>query len=347
MKRAMLFLLLSITSLLCTPWAWTDEVSLEPQTAVLVLKNQQVLTGKVTRLGDFYHVALGATGEVRIPKADVQYMAATLEVVYANKATAIPARSCDGHLTLADWCIRQKMFSQAAEQLVKAMALKPRDPRIAQLEARLQTASQPTPEKKVVLQEKIAATVGRDQLERTAQELPTGTLEKFTVVIQPILMDRCGAASCHGSSSDSAFQIVQPTNTRVPSRRFTQRNLFATLSLINRENPPESALLKLARESHGDRKEAPFTREEDRQYQELKNWITSVSQNRFAANQQPQTVNARQLAGPQRQVGQASDTEVPDDSSSESAITIPLPPIEQAARDPFDPAPFNERFFKR
>ena len=347
MKRAIALQLLSILTLLGTLPLYAAEPSLEPKEAVLLLKNQQVLAGTATRLGDFYHLSLGNTGEIRIPKGDVVYQGTDLLDVYEFKVASLPARPLEGHLSLADWCIRQKLFPQAATQLVKAMAIKPKDPRIAQLEERLKVASEPVAEKKAV-QENSAVTVGREQLERTAHELPTGALERFTVVVQPILMDRCGATRCHGSGSDTTFQIVQPTHSRIPSHRFTQRNLFATLALVNRENPSESVLLQKSLEAHGERKEAPFAKKEDRQYQELVDWIMTVSQNRLIKNERPKSVNMKQLAGPQRQIGTGDEALDPPPNlpAPPSKDNLPLKSAELPSRDPFDPAIFNERYFK-
>ena len=319
-----------------------EELTLEPRGGVLLLKNQQVFEGKITKLGDYYHLALGETGEIRISKDDVQWHCANLQEVYDRKVEKLPSRSLEAHLALGEWCLRQKMYGQTAEQLVKAMAIQPKDVRLARLEQRLTLATQPPAEVKVG-RETSPATVGKEQLERTANELPTGALERFTVVVQPLVMDHCGAVSCHGGSADTRFQIVQPTASRTPSRRFTQRNLFSVLELVDREQPNDSQLLKLAREPHGGAKQPPLGKDDERAFRQLSDWVNALSSPHLAHNHRPPTVNVRQLAGPQQQVGAAASSA--SEPGAASLKRSPESPVANRA-DPFDPAPFNHRFFE-
>jgi hypothetical protein len=305
---------------------------------VLLLKNQQVLAGKIISLGDYTHVSIGNSSDVRVPKKDVWLIGRDLDDLYQQRMKLLRAGKIEDHLSLADWCVRQQMLSQGAEQLVKAMQLDPRDPRIAMLEKKLQVATVANSSKKVKATA-IAATVGHEQLDRTVTELPHGALERFTIMVQPIVMDRCGAGRCHGSGSETNFQIVQPTASRVPSKRFTQRNLFAVMSLVNLAAPQESKLLKKSLEAHGGQKEAPLRNAEDRQYLALQEWVMAASQPTVAKDARPLSVANRPLAGTQRQMSPLPEnvTEEGKPNSHKSAKI-------ETASDPFDPTLFNSKY---
>lgn len=318
------------------------EPALQPQQAVLVLRNHQVLSGAVTPVGDYYLVSLGKTDQVRLAAKDVEMICRDLPEAYRRQAAGIDPKSVAAHVDLAQWCLRQAMYAEARAELAAAREIEPDYRRIAEVEKRLEfataaakpAAAQPVP---------TTATVGAQQLDRTMKQLPTGTVEHYTAVIQPILMDRCGNAKCHGAGATASFQLLQPVAGRVPSRRFTQRNLFATLAIVNKESAEESQLLTMARKPHGHIEKAAFKSEDDRQYREILEWIASLRP--VPKQLPPATVSTVQSGNSQRQVGPAEMTpetaEVPRGPANQS----PLEPISPAAaRDPFDPEIFNRRF---
>jgi hypothetical protein len=340
MNRGIFHLLTITCSLIVSSPIGAAEPALDSHNQqVLLLKNQQILTGKITSLGDYTHVAMGNSADVRIPKKDVWLIGHNIEDVYQQRLKLLRSNRIEDRLSLADWCIRQKLPAQAAEQLVQAMQIDARDPRIEHLEKKLQVAIQPESSKNIK-PTAIAATVGHEQLERIVHELPHGALERFAIVVQPIVMDRCGAGRCHGSSSDSNFQIVQPTASRVPSRRFTQRNLFAVMSLMNTTAPLESELLKKSLEPHGGHAEAPLKNAEDRQYQALKDWVLAVAEPTVDKNARPLSVANRGLAGPQRQMSADPET---SSTGQKPASALGTPALE-TTRDPFDPESFNSKY---
>ncbi len=107
---------------------------------VLLLKNQQILTGKITSLGDYTHVAMGNSADVRIPKKRRVLIGPNIEDIYQQRLKLLRPKRIEDCLSLADWCIRQKLPAQAAEQLVQAMQIDAQDPRIEHLEKKLQVA---------------------------------------------------------------------------------------------------------------------------------------------------------------------------------------------------------------
>jgi hypothetical protein len=324
-------------------FAWADEPALQPQRAVLVLHNRHVLEGNVTPAGDYYLVSLGKTGQVRLAAKEVEMVCRDLQEAYQRKSEKIAGKPASAHLDLADWCIKQSLFDGARREIALVRQLEPQHPQIASLEKRIEFAT--TTAKPVVRSIPSTATVSAEQLERTMKEQPPGTVEHFTAVVQPILMDRCGAAKCHGSGATTSFQLLQPIPGKIASRRFTQRNLFAALGAVDKELPEQSPLLEMARKPHGFTKAAPFKTDEDRQYREIAKWIHSL---RIVPPQAPPaTVSPAALGTLRPQMGDNGSPAAwigpADESAStggDSAAAAPL----TAGRDPFDPEVFNRRF---
>jgi len=301
-----------------------------------------VLEGDVTPAGDYYLVSLGKTGQVRLAAKDVEMVCRTLHEAYERKAAAITSPSAASHVDLAEWCLRQSLLDEARMELAAARTIESEYRRIADVEKRLEFAAKPTAEKTTAPRTASSvATVGAQQLERTMRELPPGTVEHYTAVIQPILMDRCGNARCHGSSSTAQFQLLQPIPGKVPSRRFTQRNLFATLAIVNKEVADDSQLLAMATKPHGPVERAAFKSEDDRQYREIVEWIQSLRP--IPKQSPPATVTTNQPAT-RRQVGNTGEIPGPhatDDERPAANKPERSPPM---GRDPFDPEVFNRRY---
>src|SRR5690606_17194021 len=77
-----------------------------------------VLHGSLTNLGDRCLVTLTRGGEVRLPSKEVIFACETLDEAYQFLAQQIPAEAgARAHCDLAKWCLRQRLFDRAAEQL--------------------------------------------------------------------------------------------------------------------------------------------------------------------------------------------------------------------------------------
>lgn len=320
-----------------------DPPSLQPQHAVLVLRNRQVLEGEVTPAGDYYLLSLGKTGQVRLAARDVEMVCRSLQEAYERKASSINAKSAAAHVELAEWCLRQSLHEQVRAELAAARAIEPTYRRIAEVEQRLEFATTPK-QSTVVHTPPSVATVGTQQLDRTMKELPPGTVEHFASVIQPILLDRCGNARCHGGNAAGRFQLLQPVAGKVPSRRFTQRNLFSTISIVNKEVAEDSELLAMSLKAHGPVRWAAFKSEEDKQYREVAEWIASL---RAVPKQSPPaTVNTAQVGKPRHQIG-GNPADLEREPPPQGKPEQQPEPFPAAGGDPFDPEIFNRRFHEK
>ena len=280
---------------------------------VLLLRNGNLFRGRISHFGDRYGVLLAAHTEVRFAAADVAFHGATLDDAYRFKRSQLPPGSVNARLDLAEWCLRYGLLRQAAEETTVALRLEPSHPRIPGLEKRIEAsirrpALSETGRAAAPRAEESASTVsssrgtpapagvdsaaprGRsadtpatlEQLEEISRELPAGTLERFTASIQPMLVNRCGANQCHGSAEDTGFRLVRLSLGASATRRYTLRNLHATLRHIDRSAPEESRLFTKATRPHGGAANAPLPTHDPAQAEQLRTWVQLAAQTRTA-----------------------------------------------------------------
>lgn len=287
------------------------EAGAEPL-GVLLLRNGNLFRGRISHVGDRYSVLLAANTEVRFAASDVAFHGATLDDAYRFKRSQLPPGKVDARLDLAEWCLRHSLLRQAAEETTIALRLEPSHPRIPGLEARIDAfmsrSSTTTSGTRTTLvpgengSQRTAAATGRkaeiggelaasrgpvaetpatiEQLESMARELPTGTLERFTSVVQPMLVNRCGANNCHGPSGNTDYRLLRLSLGANATRRYTLRNLHATLRHIDRDASSDSALLTMAASPHGGSAAAPLPASDAGQVTLLRNWVQLAAQSR-------------------------------------------------------------------
>lgn len=334
--------------------------ALAPRDGVLLLKNGHVMQGSITKAGDYFVLTLGKTGEVRLPAADVETQCVDLDDAYRYQAALLSIKKAEPHLTLAEWCLRYGLRQQAEDQVAFARQLEPENAKIAQLELRLKTAAVPAPSG--ARAESSSSTVGVKQLDETLAELPKGSMERFSVVIQPMLVNRCGANGCHGPAAKSNFHLLRPSAGQMMSKRFSQRNLFTVLQYLDKDNPEESPLVTIPQEKHGSTLAPVFDKRSQHQLDDLIAWA------KLLAKESPQAALPTSIGPPQTlltQSGSAAKTggKVPPNIAPMNAgekpdsgrPRAPRPPSVKdiksegggqepaAPRDPFDPEIFNRK----
>ncbi|MBI2823730.1 MAG: hypothetical protein HYX69_03445 [Planctomycetia bacterium] len=342
-----------------------DDRPQPPEARVLLLRNGQVLSGQVTRVGNMYYVTL-ASGEIRLSADAVELVCRDLEEGYERKRTSIDPDKLTDHLDLALWCIRQELFDDAASEIAAAATIDPRHPRVGLIERQLKLARERPAQSPPRKAAPAAAAPTSEELDRMLRGMPRGTVETFANTIQPLLLNNCTGAGCHGQQSEGRLQLLRTQLGQSASRRLTQRNLYAVLQLIDRHDPPASPLLTVPIAPHGTAKAAIFTGKEVAQYRQLVQWIMRVAQ--APAPEQPQSIESPGDELLQRLPGRRRDEPPPTASTTDgtgerrAASDKPSrsrrtssekkkPPADEpptdaaAAVDPLDPEVFNRRFF--
>ncbi len=116
-----------------------DESSLGPRHGVLLLRNGEMVEGDVLLSGDRYDVGV-AGGQIHIKRSEVEYFGRSVIDCYEQRRSHAEPGKVQENLELAEWCLRQQLYEQAALALADAVDADPQHPRIALLERRLKFA---------------------------------------------------------------------------------------------------------------------------------------------------------------------------------------------------------------
>ncbi len=277
-----------------------------PTEGVLILRNGQAVAGTLTRAGDHFFVAL-PEGEIRLRADDVEMACRNLDEAYARKRAAMPLGDAHRHIELANWCLHHELFGPAAAELADAMRASPGHPMIPILRRRLEMAMQPKDETDRPEPE-VGTGPSRDELDALMRRLPTGTVEAFAADVQPLLMNNCTTAGCHGPDSNHELRLLRVPRHRAGGRRLTQQNLFAVLKWVDRKTPEESKLLRVPIEPHGGMDRPIFTQRELEQVRQLANWVARL-QTPDSRDEVPESV--LRFAPPAVQNSAAADAQPP------------------------------------
>jgi len=290
MSRPFFPMLLILCGLLAQPLRAEDPTSppatLAPSDGLLLLRNGQVMRGKITPAGDFYFVTL-STGEIRLRKDHVELLANDLEACYQHKRNAIDPTKVSERQDLAQWCILQDLYDDAQRELAEAVAMDAKNPRSALIERQLKLARERAPRNELA-QAKREHIPSNEDLDRLVRGMPPGSVETFSTTIQPLLLNTCATSGCHSPQSNCEMKLVRVQMGKGANRRLTQRNLHSVLQMIDREDPPGSRLLTAPIGPHGESGAPIFTSRQAVQYRQLVNWVSRVAQS--AEGQQPASV---------------------------------------------------------
>lgn len=269
---------------------------------VIVLREGGVLEGEIVCDGDRYLVSSGSR-TINVDAANIEMVCGSLEEAYDKQRGAIERPTAETHLTLAEWCLRHGLLSQAAHELAEARALDARHPELQLLERRFAVAREQrreatTPQGPIVEHApddraeapKSPSSEQRD-LRAIASELPEGAIHGFTRRIQPLLVNSCATAGCHQTGGPHEFQLDRSLLHGMGNRRSTTHNLQATLALVNRERPEESPLLTIPRRPHGDMEQAVFGAHDAELVQALVDWVALVTYDEQKAQQEASEAN--------------------------------------------------------
>ncbi len=317
----------------------------EPQ-ELIVLRNGRILHGNVTSIGDEMIISFAKGGEMRISSSAVECRCRSLVEAYQLKRQQLDINQPGQRLDLAEWCIRHDLLKQAMDELLETQIRDPGNERIDRVRRQWILATQYKSAPQQVATTNVKKPISVEELDKLVRGLPPGAVEKFTSVIQPILVNSCATSDCHGSNSANDLRLIRPASRRILARRFTQRNLFSVLQTIDTDAADESQLLINSIRAHGSQQKpalGPFDRH---QYQQLADWVRSISK-----KTKPRT--PLKIAKRDTRVLQTSSTspsvrnQPPAAKQAPAPKPIPAKPSNGATfvpADPFDPEIFNRRF---
>jgi hypothetical protein len=280
MKSLLLVAIVLPTAVVCSLPVVAADAALAPQTGLLLLTNGELLEGEITAAGDYYDVQV-RDGQLRVRRAQVALIAQDVLACYRFKRGEIQIERAQDHLDLADWCMRNKLFDEAAAEIVDARRADATHPKIPLLETRLRLAREaPRPKPATPADENLAPAAkepAQKPAEIASRDLPPACVEHFTNSIQPLLLNSCTGSGCHSGQTASAMRLERMPANRYTGRKSTQRNLRSVLSQIDRDNPLQSRLLAAPLGAHGGASKAIFGERQQAQYAQLVRWTYLVS----------------------------------------------------------------------
>jgi hypothetical protein len=329
-----------------------------PSPTVLLMSNGQVFRGPIVEDGDWY-IVRHRFGEIRKKRREVEGCFDTIEAAFEHKRAHTPARDPGERLRLARWCMDQKLFAQAKEQLEELVKLDPED---AQAKAMLfsvaAVADHAAARDPMVLQ--TAGQADRDPNEpgpldlapiRAAGrrrgpaqgppvilDLPPALAvrryQEFGRTVHVELQRRC--ARCHNEQARVGhFQLVQARTPRdFADELLVRTNLDAALSLVNPQDLADSRLLTLAFKPHGKNRMPLFTGPNDPAFRVLAAWVNSLQ----TPDQAPSAAAARVGFAPQPAPAAPGSggfaTSRPTAPPAPGAATPGMPPLPQPTPPP-------------
>ena len=252
-----------------------------PTARLLLLQNGKVVKGVIRQSAAGYVVNVTG-GQMVLPFDQVRLEAADLEDAYRQVRDTLPDHTAAAHIDLARWCITNGLPDYARKELRSALRCEPDSTVAKNMLQRINDQLLTTKDVPAVSQRSGSFSMLGDAKPGIASEtlggLPREAAADFVSKVQPLLVNRCATAGCHGPGSGNSFELLRAKLGKAPPKIYSERNLAAVLERLDLERPLSSPLLvKLrgetkslgARQSHGG-----LTQE---QQQTLRAWIESIS----------------------------------------------------------------------
>jgi hypothetical protein len=349
-----------------------------PHEGVLLLKNGQVLSGRITWSGDHYFVDRDGL-QMGVRAGEVLVAAKSLDDAYDRQRARLANDDLDGHQALAQWCLRHDLLGYAAAELADCSALDPRNRRTEELRRQLQSAvrlarqdaeraaergasepARPATDEPAITAAAESKKLPQSESSREAlASIPVAAAETFVTTVQPLLINQCAGGGCHGGANAAQPRLLRFDPRKSPSRVYTERNLAAALKYVDRDNPDVSPLLLAPSRPHGRAKAAIFTGRSLAQQAELANWIRHVAGKpvavpesnaanaRLDANATTGDVGVRHAGYDDRKPAGHSGNRTPNERIGQGSSAPPSLPSESRSTgdDPHNPDAFNRRYF--
>jgi hypothetical protein len=309
---------------------------------IVVLDNENLLEGEVTRVDGAYEIRRPVGGDVTIPANRVLAVVADRKAAFAVVAERANRGDADERLRLARWCASNGLPAEALTEARTAARMRPGFKAAERFAASLeQTAKWQSPKTDpAVIPAKAESSKPEIVAEVPVVEYNSESFPLFASRVNAILLNTC--ANCHARDDAKAFRL-----TRASGRATVTKNMMAALPYVNPKDPSASAILAKALMAHGNATEAPFKSRAHPAYEALEAWakIARAPDGTLApeasARQQLPELDAP-AAG-----SSAKAPPAPGEPFGADSKSTPPKPLKNEASDPFDPAIFNGEIKKK
>lgn len=252
----------------------------EPRERVILMKSGRVLTGLATRNPGGWLVEQG-NGRVQVPGDQVAFVARSLVDAYRQQRDSVIEPTPATHLALAQWCLSFRLHDEARDELRKCLKLDPDHSAARKLLRRIDDMLEPVTQKKATPAAQRTSDGFLVPDIESLGGLSNDAAVSFTQRIQPLLMNKCGSASCHGSTAPSEttdrFHLFPVRNGSSSHRMYTERNLAEVLRFIDVSDPALSPLAMMPQGSHAGTAGIFHGTNGNVQLKMLRTWIKTVA----------------------------------------------------------------------
>ncbi|REJ91486.1 MAG: hypothetical protein DWQ34_01640 [Planctomycetota bacterium] len=282
------------------------------ETRYLVLFDGRVMQGRITERPGGYMLD-SQRGRMVIPHDFIRLTAVSLEEAYQKQRDNMTKPGAGDHIALARWCNANRLYIEAEEQLTAALKLEPQRSEARQLLKRVVQAA-------AEAEERSWKNSGFDTIEarpgRSAPGISNEATEEFARRVQPLLVNKCGNATCHGRASSNTFRLENVKAGSRHQRLESDRNLRNILAQLNLDSPYSSPLLRKPQDNESLVHRGIFfgPRGED-QRKILNDWVELVASQQSESPVAPQT--------PSQPTPEPSSSEVEDGQVIQVGATQP------------------------
>jgi len=276
--------IIGITSLLLLPTldtklsAQNTTIQQNRQTGVLLLRNGQLLGGSYINSRFGYEILLQGGGLIRLKHDDVEFVSDSIDEIYSFRRASKVNNTAIAHLDMATWCLKNKLYDYAAYHLQQAIKINPRESGIIPVQTRLAIAQRGHKQSRLEATVVRSGTVvSNDTVVERINQLENTTIHSFVTKIQPLLLNKCAVAACHGPNSRSSYQLINSRWTKTTPRNISYRNLYNTLRYIDFDSPERSRLLLKGTSHHGGMKSDSFVFTQGEQLGQLLNLVRTLT----------------------------------------------------------------------
>ncbi|MGH7128100.1 MAG: tetratricopeptide repeat protein [Planctomycetaceae bacterium] len=333
---------------------------------VLVLTTGRLVEGNISENAGGYVVDL-PNGSMLVPSDQVKFTARSKLDAYRQLRDEAPSPQPRYRLALARWCITNGLYDQAKQELSAVLATEPDHAEARATLRRLEELLNPENAIHRTPIESPPRTHDGFKLPEASSlsRLSPETAREYVTRVQPVLLNKCGNARCHGSAAENELRLSHSFG-RNNHRIFAERNLAAILEYVNLEHPDRSPLLQVPRGNHGRGGRTIFVGPAGAEQRELLEvWVRRVAQERRDERREMRAGESRDERREMREIS-APDFRLPpyarktlnldtlnsglDDTAGKSPHPALQPADDHLLKDvlkderpdAFDPAEFNQ-----
>lgn len=264
---------------------------------LMVLKNRRVIRGDIF-FDDNGYLVRQQTGKLFIPYPQVLFLASSISDAHQKLRRSLPQRSIESSVKLVRWCLSNHLRTQAISELKEALLLEPSNVHLQRMLVRVENhqhestggsssgsgsfSTTRTTSRTTALPSKNKSRSSTSRTtDRPAQSLTSlsrRTSATFLGKVQPILINHCATAGCHGTNSPTSFRLHRVRFGRAGQLKQIEQNLATILGHITPNDLRQSPLFVKSIGKHGQQKLPMFHGSRGRQqHQILREWIVTIA----------------------------------------------------------------------